>query len=256
MEIYPGYLAYSLRIDCSHNEHNETEIQKMLDDFEIEYYLFGRELSDKLKKPHYQGIVWKKAEFEKKALLRIRAHIKNKLCDLPDEYYDGNKKQTYSFKRSTDPDNLLKYCGKDEDIFTNVDTEKRELAKGWVPKEQYVKKNAYTKKKELIEKIQALPKIYRYDWLHEVIKIYVEVMGNLPRTATLDYYQYKYWLTNTEKKARWLEDKYNFVFGYAKEEKHNEVKWSGTVETGESDDDGEEYYDEYTEKKTLPDYYQ
>jgi len=253
MDLYPGYLPYSLRIDCSHNEHNETEIQKMLDNFGIEYYLFGRELSDKLKKPHYQGIVWKKAEFEKKALLRIRAHIKNKLCDLPEEYYDGDKKQTYSFKRSTDPDNLLKYCGKDEDIFTNVDTEKRELAKGWVPKEQYVKKNAYTKKKELIDKIEALPKKYRYDWLHEVIKIYVDVMGNLPRVATLDYYQYKYWLTDTEKRARWLEDKYNFVFGYAKEEKQNHQEWGKEYSDDINEDD---YGEEYTEKTTLPDYYQ
>lgn len=250
MDLYPGYTIYSLRIDCSQNEHNETEIQKLLDNYEIEFYLFGKELSDKLKKPHYQGIVWKKTEMEKKALNKFRAHIKNKMCDLPDEYYEGTKKQTFSFKKATKPDSLIKYCTKDGDIFSNVSTEKRELIEEWVPKDEFKNKKQYAKKKELLSRIEALPKKYRYDWLHEVIQLNVEIMGSLPRASTLDYYQYTYWLTNAEKRALWLEQKYSHIFGIAKEEKQN-GEYCGYNPYPESD--GEE---EYTEKTELTDYYQ
>lgn len=247
MDLYPDYEIYSLRLDCSHNEHNETEIQKVLDKFEIEYYLFGRELGDIQKKPHYQGIVWRKQKFEKKALNLIRATIKNKLCNLPDTYYK-DKKQRYSLRDSYKPDSLIKYCSKDGNIFTNVPAEKRELLENWVPKEEFKKKNAYTKKKELLKKIEELNEEHKYIWLHKVIELYIGIMGNLPRPATLEYYVYKYWIKDTKKKALWLEEKYHYVFGNAKELYQYD---NGPYEPYPDSDDEEEYED--TEKKAPTD---
>lgn len=247
MDIYPEYESYSLRIDCSHNEHNETEIQKVLDKFGIEYYLFGREIGDKQKKPHYQGIVWKKEKFEKKALNLIRATIKNKLCNLPDSYYTGKKAQRFSLTAAVKPEKLQSYCSKDGDIFSNVPTEKRELIKSWKPKDELVKKNAYAKKKALIEKIQQLDEKHKYIWLHKVIELYIELMGNLPRPATLEYYVYKYWIKDTKNKALFLEKKYHYVFGDAKELYEYD---NGQYEPY-PDSDEEEY--EETEKKAPVD---
>lgn len=145
--IFPGYEAYSLRIDTTTQFPPEV-IDRYTAVMPPEYYFFGHEIGDHTQKPHYQGIVWYKQKLTQKQIVLVRNNLKNychdKLCQP-----EGNKKwQPVSFKIAR-KNTLASYCTKEGAArTTNLTDDQMSQIPKWKSEEEF--------KQELSDKLDSL----------------------------------------------------------------------------------------------------
>ncbi len=113
--------CYSLRIDHKSDIFcNELlNVDPFFDPFHIwvkghfDYVLVGDEIGEG-GQPHWQCICFRKTAYGEKEIRELRYKIKTS------EWLDKTRKQPFSFKKSTSPLGLFKYCQKDGRVLTNL----------------------------------------------------------------------------------------------------------------------------------------
>lgn len=101
--------VYALRLDSSHDEDTIQKVNKVIKWLRSAKYIISHEVSSKVRKPHYQGIVYSTRE------LTTRAHKKNKSQFFNRLGFRGND---YSLSPVKSIEDYSQYIGKDNNVIT------------------------------------------------------------------------------------------------------------------------------------------
>ena len=143
--IFPGYLAYSLRIDTTSDypqgviEHYTAHGIK--NDMPVAYYFFGHEVGKATEKPHFQGVVWyPEPGLTSNNINNIRNNLK-RYCHKHLERPAGTAKWQPTAIALAKKNTLASYCTKEHNgVTTNMTQEQIALIPQWIEKGDFKKR--------------------------------------------------------------------------------------------------------------------